>query len=54
MDELTGDMDKFLQTIHSLEQRIEVLIQNSKLTDAEKKFILNHIIVVPGKDKTGS
>lgn len=51
MKEPMGDIDIFLQTIHDLEEKIVSLIHHSNLSDAEKQFILEHILIVPGKDR---
>jgi len=45
------DMDQFLETIHNLEDTVYQLINKSNLTESEKKFILNHILIVPGMEK---
>jgi hypothetical protein len=49
MNEQLGDVDVFLQTIHELEEKVLELIQRSNLTEQEKGFILDHILIVPGK-----
>lgn len=43
------NLDDFLQNIHELEEKIERLIQQSNLTGVEKQFIMDHILVIPGK-----
>lgn len=43
------DIDQFLNLVGHLEERIQTLINKSALTEQEKKFIWDHIMVVPGK-----
>ncbi|MCJ8014901.1 hypothetical protein MUG84_24760 [Paenibacillus sp. KQZ6P-2] len=50
MNDHLQDMDVFLQTMHKLEDRITALIRNSNLSERQQQFILNHILVIPGKD----
>ncbi|GIP26875.1 hypothetical protein J23TS9_20050 [Paenibacillus sp. J23TS9] len=50
MNEQLQDMDVFLRTMHILENRINELIRSSDLSEQQKQFILNHILVIPGKD----
>ena len=42
-------LDEFLQTIYNLEEKVVHLIHQSNLSDVEKKFILDHILIIPGK-----
>lgn len=44
------DMDLFLQSMHDLETRIRQMIHRSGLSEKEQQFILDHILVIPGKD----
>ncbi|GIO60245.1 hypothetical protein [Paenibacillus cineris] len=50
MYEKLQDMDLFLRSMHELETRIRHMIQRSGLSDKEQQFILDHILVIPGKD----
>lgn len=50
MYEQLQDMDLFLESMHDLETRIRQLIQRSGLSEEEQRFILEHILVIPGKD----
>lgn len=43
-------MEDFLDQIHRLEEEVNRLIGQSGLAEAEKEFILNHIVVIPGKE----
>jgi hypothetical protein len=43
------ELDVFLHTIHDLEERVAALIHGSNLTETEKAFILEHILIIPGK-----
>ncbi|WP_167357166.1 hypothetical protein [Paenibacillus pectinilyticus] len=43
------EIDVFLHTIHDLEGKITTLIHRSNLTETEKAFILEHILIIPGK-----
>ncbi|WP_422657161.1 hypothetical protein ACK8P5_15480 [Paenibacillus sp. EC2-1] len=43
------DIDQFLNWVGHLEERIRSLLEQSNLTEQEKKFIWDHIMVVPGK-----
>ncbi|WP_065853232.1 hypothetical protein [Paenibacillus pectinilyticus] len=51
MREPLDEMDVFLRTIHELEEKVVRLIQGSNLTETEKAFILEHILIIPGKCK---
>lgn len=42
-------LDNFLEEIHELEGKIVHLIHRSNLTVEEKQFILDHILIIPGK-----
>jgi hypothetical protein len=42
-------LDDFLQTIYELEEKVVHLIHQSNLSAVEKKFILDHILIIPGK-----
>ncbi|MBP1966598.1 hypothetical protein [Paenibacillus aceris] len=46
MDE---SIDDFLKTIDELEEKVQHLIYQSNLTSVEKQFILDHILIIPGK-----
>lgn len=50
MYEQLQNMDLFLESMHDLETRIRQLIQQSGLSEEEQRFILEHILVIPGKD----
>lgn len=50
MYEQLQDMDLFLQSMQDLEIRIRHMIQRSGLSEKEQQFILDHILVIPGKD----
>ncbi|MWV42974.1 hypothetical protein GRF59_04975 [Paenibacillus sp. HJL G12] len=50
MNEHLEDMDVFLQTMHQLEDQIIKLIRSSDLSERQQQFILNHILVIPGKE----
>ncbi|SMF82322.1 hypothetical protein SAMN05661091_2159 [Paenibacillus uliginis N3/975] len=44
------DIDRFLNLVGHLEERIHLLIEKTSLSEQEKKFIWDHIMVVPGKN----
>lgn len=41
------EMDQFLTEIRAIENKINHLLQQSGLSDEEKDYILDHILVVP-------
>ncbi|NQX64547.1 hypothetical protein HQN90_00260 [Paenibacillus alba] len=43
------EFDEFLESISHLEEKIVKLILKSDLTLVEKQFILDHILIIPGK-----
>ncbi|GGA09204.1 hypothetical protein GCM10008018_63510 [Paenibacillus marchantiophytorum] len=43
------NLDDFLQRMDELEDEVNQLILQSNLTAAEKKFIFDHILVIPRK-----
>lgn len=51
MREPLDELDVFLHTIHDLEEKVARLIHGSNLTEMEKTFILEHILIIPGKRK---
>ena len=44
------DLERFLALVGHLEERIHSLIEKTTLNEQEKKFIWDHIMVVPGKN----
>lgn len=42
------EIDQFLKQVGDIESKVYNLVQQSNLSDEEKNFILNHILVVPG------
>jgi|GEM_PF-4838516 len=42
------EIDQFLMQIRDIESKIYTLLQQSNLSDEEKEYILNHILVVSG------
>lgn len=42
------EIDQFLMQVGAIESKVYNLLQQSNLSDEEKNFILNHILVVPG------
>ena len=43
-------MEVFLDQIHRLEEEVNRLIGQSGLSNTEKEYILNHIVVIPYKE----
>lgn len=48
MNEQFTDVRQFLDMIHQIESKVIHLIQTTNLSEEEKKFILDHILIVPG------
>lgn len=51
MNDRMKDLDVFIQTVQELEDKVVELIQKTNLTQQEKMFILDHILVIPGIDE---
>jgi hypothetical protein len=51
MDQAMDGIEDYLDLIRELEFKINSLILKSNLTEDEKKFILDHIFVVPKSNK---
>ncbi|WP_248924168.1 hypothetical protein [Paenibacillus hamazuiensis] len=49
MNEQLEGIELFLDNIHKIERQVFQLIEKSNLTEREKQFILEHILIVPGK-----
>ncbi|WP_019910940.1 hypothetical protein [Paenibacillus sp. HW567] len=41
------EIDQFLKEIRDIESKVYQLLQQSNLSEEEKHYILNHILVVP-------
>lgn len=54
MKEQLEDIQQFLELISKIEEKVLGLIQNTNLTDTEKSYILEHILIVPGKSEVTS
>ncbi|WP_337034242.1 hypothetical protein [Paenibacillus illinoisensis] len=52
MHEQLFNLDIFLNRMHELEMEIRCLIKRSCLSEEEQKFILEHFLVIPGKEFT--
>ncbi|MFH5184665.1 hypothetical protein ACHHV8_19555 [Paenibacillus sp. TAB 01] len=44
------DVDRFLAVIAYLESEVNRLLMKTELTQEERDFIWDHIIIVPGKE----
>jgi hypothetical protein len=43
------EMQLFLDQVHLIEAKVAHLIAKSNLNEQEKQYILDHILIVPGK-----
>ncbi|WP_179232652.1 hypothetical protein [Paenibacillus rigui] len=48
-NEALADVDRFLTMISYLEREVARLLAKAALSEEEKQFIWDHIVIVPGK-----
>lgn len=49
LDKQTMEIEQFLDQMHLIETKVADLIASSDLTEREKRFILDHILIVPSR-----
>ncbi|WP_186446101.1 hypothetical protein [Paenibacillus cremeus] len=48
-----GDIEQFLAQVHQIQSKVKHLIEKSDLSQEEKQFILENIIIIPVQKEYG-